>query len=190
MDSTPPAAPPHRLKPLLDFGPLLVFFLVNAKWGLLPATATLVPLSVAALFVSWKLEGRVSKVALYGTAAVIVFGGLTLLLRDETFIKVKLTIINALFGLVLGIGLLRKKSLLKDLMGSNLRMTEAGWRLLTLRFTLFFFFLAALNEVLRRTLSTDAWVNFKVFGVIGATLVFTFLQAPMMQKHALEEPAS
>lgn len=190
MDSTPPAPPPHRLKPLLDFGPLFAFFLVNVKWGLLPATATLIPLSVVALGASWKLEGRVSKVALYGTLAVIIFGGLTLLLRDETFIKVKLTIINALFGLVLGIGLLRGKSLLKELMGSSLRMSEAGWRLLTLRFTLFFFFLALLNEVLRRTLSTDAWVNFKVFGVIGATLVFTVLQAPLMQKHALEEPSS
>lgn len=187
MDSSPPAKPPHRLKPLLDFGPLLAFFLVNAKWGLLPATAVLIPSSVVALALSWRLEGRVSKVALYGTLAVIVFGGLTLAFHDETFIKVKLTILNALFGLVLGIGLLLRKPLLKELLGSGLRLSEAGWTQLTLRFTLFFFFLAGLNEVLRRTLSTDAWVNFKVFGVLGATLVFTLLQAPLMQRHALEE---
>src|SRR6185503_15074992 len=187
MDSGTPSTPASRFKPLLDFGPLFVFFLVNTKWGLLPATATLVPLSVVALGVSWKLEGRVSRVALFGTLAVIVFGGLTLALRDETFIKVKLTVLNALFGLVLGVGLLRGKSLLKALLGSSLRLTDAGWRLLTLRFTLFFFFLAGLNEVLRRTLSTPDWVTFKVFGVLGATFLFTLLQTPLIQKHALQE---
>lgn len=188
MDSGPPAPTPSRYKPVLDFGPLFVFFLVNAKWGLLPATGALIPLSIVALFVSWKLEGRVSRLALYGTLAVILFGGLTLILHDETFIKVKLTILNALLGLVLLVGLVRKKPILKELLGSGMRMTEAGWQLLTLRFALFFFFLAILNEVLRRTLSTDAWVNFKVFGVLGATLVFSFLQAPLLQKHALDDP--
>ena len=120
-------------------------------------------------------------------AAVIVFGGLTLASKDETFIKVKLTVLNALFGLVLGAGLLRGKSLLKALLGSSLRLTDAGWRSLTLRFTLYFFFLAGLNEVLRRTLSTPDWVTFKVFGVLGATFLFTLLQAPLIQKHALAE---
>jgi intracellular septation protein len=187
MDSGPPAQQHSKLKPLLDFGPLLVFFAVNVKWGLLAATGALIPLSVIALAVSWKLEGRVSRVALFGTLAVIVFGGLTLAMKDETFIKVKVTVLNALFGLTLGVGLLRGKSLLKALLGSSLRLTDAGWRLLTLRFTLFFFFLAGLNEVLRRTLSTPDWVTFKVFGVLGATFLFTLLQAPLIQKHALQE---
>src|SRR5207244_2144964 len=110
--------------------------------------------------------------ALFSTVAVIVFGGLTLASRNETFIKVKLTVLYTFFGLVLGAGLLRGKSLLKALLGSNLRLTDAGWRLLTLRFTLFSFFLAGLNEVLRRSLSTPAWATFKVFGVVGATLAF------------------
>lgn len=187
MDSGPPSPTRSRLKPLLDFGPLFVFFLVNAKWGLLAATAALVPVSVIALAVSWRLEGQVSRIALFGTLAVIVFGGLTLLRGDVTFVQVKVTVLNALFGTVLGAGLLRGKSLLKALLGSNLRLTDAGWRFLTLRFTLFFFFLAGLNEVLRRTLSQDDWVTFKVFGIIGATLVFTFLQAPLISRHALEE---
>ena len=190
MDSDSPAPAPNRFKSVLDFGPLLVFFLVNAKWGLLAATAALIPLSIVALFVSKKIEGRVSRLSLYGTIAVIFFGGLTLALGDENFIKIKVTVINALFGAILGIGLLRGKPLLKELMGSSLRMTEEGWRLLTLRFALFFFSLAGLNEVLRRTLSTDAWVNFKVFGVIGATFVFMILQTPLLQKHQIEEPES
>ena len=187
MNSDAPAPRRSPWKPVLDFGPLLAFVLVNAKWGILPATAALVPLSVAALYASWKLEGRVSRIALYGTIAVILFGGLTLALRDERFIKIKVTAINALLGGILVVGLLRKKPLLKELLGEGMRLTDEGWRALSLRFALFFFALAALNEVLRRTLSTDAWVNFKVFGILGATLVFTFLQAPLLQKHALEE---
>jgi intracellular septation protein len=187
MEPAPPARPPSRLKPLLDFGPLLVFFLVNAKWGLLAATGALVPLSVVALAVSWRLEGEVSRIALYGTAALVVFGGLTLVLRDETFIKVKVTVIYALFGAVLAIGLARGKPLLKELLGKDLRVSDAGWRQLTLRFALFFFFLAGLNEVLRRVLSSDQWATFKVFGIVGALLVFMVLQAPLLKRHSLDE---
>jgi intracellular septation protein len=187
MNSPAPRPHPAPWKPVLDFGPLLVFLVVNAKWGILAATATLIPLSALALFASWKLEGRVSRVALYGTVAVVVFGGLTLALRDERFIKLKVTAINALLGGILAVGLLRKKPLLKELLGEGLRLTDEGWRLLSLRFALFFFGLAGLNEVLRRVLSTDAWVNFKVFGILGATFLFTVLQAPLMQKHGLEE---
>ena len=180
MDSDSPA-PRSRLKPLLDFGPLLVFFVVNAKWDLLTATAVLVPLSVVALVLSWKLERRVSPVALFSTVAVVIFGGLTVWVGDEDFIKVKVTVINALLGGVLAIGLVFKKSLLKELLGQDLRMTEAGWNQLTLRFALFFFALAALNEVLRRVLSSDAWATFKVFGVVGASLVFMLCQAPLLK---------
>ncbi len=187
MDSGPNSPAPNRLKPLLDFGPLLAFFLVNAKWGLLPATAVLVPLSVVALAATWKLEGQVSRIALYGTVAVIVFGGLSLFLHDETFIKIKLTVVYALLGGALAIGLARGKPLLADLLGKDMHLTETGWRLLTLRFALFFFSMAALNEVLRRVLSTDAWVQFKVFGVLGATFVFMLLQAPLVKKHARGE---
>ena len=187
MDSRPDVRPRSPWKPLLDFGPLLVFFAVNWKWGLVAATGALVPVSVIALVASWRLEGRVSRIALYGTLAVIVFGTLTLALRDEDFIKVKVTAINALLGGILAIGLARKKPLLKELLGQDLRMTDAGWQRLTLRFTLFFFALAAVNEVLRRQLSDDAWVSFKTFGVIGATIVFTLFQGPLIQKHAAEE---
>jgi intracellular septation protein len=186
MDSGAPAPPRSRLRPLLDFGPLLVFFVVNLRFGLLAATAVLVPLSVVALYLSWRLEGRVARVALYGTVAVFLFGGLTLAFGDATFIKVKVTVINALLGGILVVGLVRRKPLLKDLMGQELRLSDAGWHQLSLRFALFFFFLAGLNEVLRRVLSDDAWATFKVFGIIGATLLFTLLQAPLLQRHAQE----
>jgi intracellular septation protein len=187
IDSRAPAAR-SRLKPWLDLGPLLAFFLVNAKWGLLVATAALVPLSLLALFLSWRIEGEVSPIALYGTGAIVVFGGLTLAFRDENFIKIKVSVINALLGGILALGLLRGKSLLKELLGRDWRMTETGWRLLTMRFAGFFFVLAGLNEVLRRVLSSDAWAAFKVFGLPGASVVFMLLQMPLLRRHALEEP--
>ena len=188
MNSTTPAPRPTRWKAALDFGPLLVFLIVNSRWGILPATAALVPLSALTLFLSWKLDGRVSRVALYGTVAVIFFGGLTLLLGDERFIKIKVTVINALLGGILAVGLLRGKPLLKELLGEGLRLTDEGWRQLSLRFALFFFGLAGLNEVLRRVLTTDGWVQFKVFGILGATFLFTLLQTPLIQRHEAEEP--
>ena len=188
MSSDSPARPHSGRKLLLDLGPLFAFFLVNLKWGLLPATGVLVPLSVVALAVSWRLDGRVSPIALYSTVAVVLFGGLSLWLRDVTFIKVKLTVIYALFGSVLAIGLVRGKSLLKELLGQDMRLTEAGWRILTLRFALFFFGLAGANEVVRRVVSDRAYGSFKFLGVMGAMFVFMLAQAPLLKAHALEDP--
>lgn len=188
MPTSTPSPARTRLKPWLEYGPLLVFLLVNIKWGLLPATAALVPLSVVALLVSWKLEGTVSRMALFGTIAVLVFGGFSLIFRDENLIKIKLTVIYGLLGGVLGIGLLRGKSLIREVLGAHLPLTDEGWRKLTVRFMGFCFFLALLNEVVRRQLSSDAWVNFKVFGVSGLMFVFMLAQTPMLSKHALKEP--
>jgi intracellular septation protein len=188
MEKSSPAPAPSRLKPLLDFGPLLVFFVVNAKWGLVAATGVLVPLSVLALAVTWRLEGRVAPLNLYGTLAVVVFGGLTVLLDDEDFVKIKLTVVYALLGGVLLVGLARGKSPIRALLGGGMRLSEVGWRRMTVNFTVFFFALAGLNEVLRRTLTSDAWAAFKVFGVPGALFVFTVLQALLLRKHVLDEP--
>ena len=190
MPSSPPSPARTRLKPWLEYGPLVVFLVVNIKWGLLPATAALVPLSLVALLVSWRLEGKVSRMALFGTLAVLVFGGLSLWLHDENLIKIKLTVVYGLLGGVLGIGLLRGKSLIREVLGAHLPLTDEGWRKLTARFVVLCFFLALLNEVLRRWLSSDAWVYFKVFGVTGLTVVFLVAQAPMLAKHAPREPES
>jgi intracellular septation protein len=183
------APPPTRtkLKPWLEFGPLGVFLLVNAKWGLLPATAVLVPLSLLALVLLWKLEGHVPKLTLIGTVALLVFGGLSLALHDEELVKLKLTAIYGLLGLVLAIGLARGKAPIRAVLGANLAMTHAGWRLLTARTMVFCFVLALLNEVLRRVLSSDQWVTFKVFGVTGLTFVFLLAQAPLISRHATDE---
>jgi intracellular septation protein len=194
MSTTPPSPAPARsgLRLALDFGPLLLFFAANKIWGLLTATAVLIPTSVVAVLAVRKLEGRVPRATLYATGAVLVFGALTLALQDEELIKIKVTAINLLLAGILGIGLLRGTAALKFLFGEAFQLTEEGWRRLTARFALFFLCLAGLNEVLRRVLSSDDWVNFKVFGILALTVVFTVFQTPLLQKHALEqdEPSS
>jgi intracellular septation protein len=118
---------------------------------------------------------------------IVVFGGLTLALQDELFIKLKPTIVNTLFGLILLGGLYFRKPLLALVLDSLFHLDDEGWRKLTLRWALFFFVLAALNEVIWRSVGTDLWVNFKVFGILPLTLLFALSQAPLMSRHMIGE---
>jgi intracellular septation protein len=179
-----PLSPQHKL--MLDFGPLVAFFLVQRAWGLLAATALLMVLLPIAVAITWRAEGRLPVVPLVGAAIVIVMGGATLYLQDERFIKLKPTLLYGLFALVLLGGQLAGRPLLKALLGSALELSDAGWRALSWRWVAFFAAMAALNEVLRRVLSTDQWVTFKVFGAIGLTLVFLLAQGPLIQRHAIK----
>jgi len=120
---------------------------------------------------------------LASAAFIFVFGGITLFLQDETFIKMKPTLVYLLFAGILGVGLLRGRSFLKNLMGQMLPIDDAGWLVLTQRWTLFFVFLAVLNEVVWRTQSSDVWVNFKVFGFLPLTFVFMMAQMPLLRRH-------
>jgi intracellular septation protein len=175
------------LKLVLDLGPLVLFFLANGRWGIFVATAVLMGAVVLALLVSYLLTRHVAIMPLVTLVVVMVFGGLTLILHDELFIKLKPTIIYVLFGSVLLGGLAFGKSLLGMVLDSVFNLTDEGWRKLTLRWALFFFALAILNEIVWRTQTTDMWVNFKVFGVIPLTLLFTVLQVPLLQKYAAPE---
>ena len=179
--------PPRWLKPAIDFGPLAVFFIAYVKWGLLTATAALLAATAAALTASLVLTHRVPMMPLVTAVIVGIFGGLTLWLNDETFIKMKPTIVHALFAVVLFGGLAVGRPLLKPLFGTAWRLDEAGWRRLTFRFACFFAAMAVLNEIVWRTQSTDFWVAFKVFGIIGLTLVFALTQTPLMMRHAAED---
>lgn len=175
------------LKPATDFGPLLVFFAVYYLAGIMEATAAVMAATLVALAVSYIFERRVAMMPLITAAVVGVFGGLTLWLQDETFFKMKPTIVQLIFGAVLLGGLAFNRPLLKPLMGTALAMDDQGWRKLTLRFGLFFVAMALLNEAVWRTQSTDFWVNFKVFGIMGLTLLFMFSQVFMLQRHQLPE---
>ena len=173
-----------RLHPVaklaLELGPLVLFFFANAysdRFGIAPdrrifvATGLFVAATVVALAIHFVLVRR-----------------LPIMLNDDFFIKIKPTIVNTLFGTVLLAGLWWRKSFLAVVLDSMVQLTEEGWRKLTLRWGLFFFVLAILNEVVWRTQSTDIWVNFKVFGIMPLTLVFALAQTPLLSRYELKTP--
>jgi len=193
---------PPLLKLALELGPLLVFFFANARGESLIerfpvlgqigepiflATALFMVATVIALAISWSMTRTLPMMPLISGIVVLVFGALTLWLHNDTFIKMKPTIVNTLFGAILLGGLLFGKSLLGYVFDSAFKLDAEGWRKLTFRWGLFFIFLAIANEVVWRNFSTDAWVSFKVWGIMPITIVFTLLQMPLIQKHTLPE---
>lgn len=201
---------PHKktispaLKLVLELGPLMVFFFANARsaWlverfpalgefggPIFVATGLFMIATAAALTVSWLLTHSLPIMPLVSGVVVLIFGGLTLYLQDDIFIKMKPTIINALFGIVLLCGLWFGKSLLGYVFDSAFKLDAEGWRKLTLRWGLFFLFLAVVNEIVWRNFTTDQWVTFKVWGIMPITLLFTFSQMPLIMRHSLDERA-
>ncbi len=177
-----PVNPSARwLKPAIDYGPLAVFFLSYVSFGLMAATAVIIVASLLALALAWWIERRLPLIPLVTAAVVAVFGGLTLWLADETFIKMKPTIVQALFAVILLGGLAFGRPLLRPLLGAVMPpMSDAAWRSFTLRYALFFAAMAALNELVWRTQSTDFWVGFKVFGLPAITFIFILSQLPFV----------
>jgi intracellular septation protein len=174
------------LKLVLDLGPLGLFFFANGHYGIFVATGSFMVAVLAALAVSYVMTRHLPIMPVVTAVIVLVFGTLTLILHDATFIKVKPTIIYALFGGVLIGGLFFNKPLLGVVFDSMFNLTEEGWRKLTLRWALFFLVLAVLNEIVWRNTSTDIWVDFKVFGVMPLTFLFGALQMPLIKKYAAE----
>jgi intracellular septation protein len=186
MPDKPPIHP--GLKFALDLGPLIAFFVANARFGIFAATATVMVAVIAALFISYALTRKWPIMPVITAVLVLVFGTLTLVLQDELFIKVKPTILYILLGGILMAGLAMRKPLLGLVLDSVLNLTDEGWRRLTLRWALFFFALAALNEIVWRTQSTDVWVSFKLFGVVPLTFLFMAFQYPLLTRYAAPEP--
>ncbi len=180
---------PPALKLATEMGPLVAFFVANAWGGIFWATGVYMAAAAVALGISWAMTRRIAIVPIVTLGFVVAFGALTLWLADETFIKVKVSIINALFGVILLTGLAMRRPLLKLALGEAVSMDAEGWRKLTIRWALFFFAMAALNEFVWRSFSTDAWVNFKVFGLLPLTVVFAVAQIRLMQRHMVEEPS-
>ncbi|MEM7422547.1 MAG: septation protein A [Pseudomonadota bacterium] len=157
-----------------DSGPILI------------ATALFMVAIAISLTASWFLTRSLPRMAVVTGVVVTVFGGLTLWLQDETFIKMKPTIVNGIFALILGFGLVQGRSYLKYLMGEALPLTDIGWMIFTQRWVAFFVFLGLVNEIVWRTQSTEFWVNFKTFANIPMTFIFLALQYPLLRKHSTE----
>lgn len=195
----------------LELGPLGVFFFANARphlftplvgglappnlvppeqLGILTATAVFMIATIAALAIHFALVRKLPIMPLVSAVVVMVFGGLALALRDDHFIKLKPTIVNCLFGAALLGGLAFGRPLLNVVLDSMIKLTDEGWRKLTFRWGVFFFVLAALNEIVWRNWSTDVWVNFKVFGIMPLTLIFALAQTPLIMRFALPEGAA
>jgi intracellular septation protein len=183
--ATEPALKDQLLKLAVEVGPLVVFFVVNARAGIFWGTGVFMGATVVSLIASRILFGRIPVMPLVTGVCVMVFGGLTLWLQDDHFIKIKPTIVNALFAGALFIGLLVGQSLLRVIFGEVFRLTDEGWRKLTLRWAFFFIFLAVLNEVVWRSFSTDTWVSFKVFGVMPLTMAFAVAQVGLLRQYEL-----
>ncbi|MBI3433861.1 MAG: septation protein A [Proteobacteria bacterium] len=198
------------LKLALDLGPLVLFFYANSRpavfaplveplmpaglaastrAGIFVATAVFMIAILVALAISYALTRRLPVMPVVSAAIVVVFGGLTLFMQDETFIKLKPTLIYLMFAVTLVGGLVARRPLLALVFDSMFNLTPEGWRKLTVRWAMFFFALAVLNEIVWRTQSTDFWVSFKLFGFLPLTLAFAMLQYPLMQKYAAERPA-
>lgn len=193
------ASPNPLVKLGLEFGPLAIFFFANsygerlfgiaADRRIFVATGIFIAASLLALALSKALLNHLPRMAIVNAVVVTVFGGLTLALNDSLFIKIKPTIVNALFGTILLGGLAMGRLFLPLVLDSVLKLTEEGWRRLTLRWGLFFFVLAIINEVVWRTQTEDFWVAFKVWGIMPITLAFALSQTPLIMRHELKDEA-
>jgi intracellular septation protein len=185
QDMDGPAQPGTWTKLVIELGPLVVFFAANAMAGIFAGTAAFMAATVVSLAAARLLYHKIPIMPIVSGVIVLVFGGLTLLLRDETFIKLKPTIVYSMFALLLAAGLMLKKPLLELVFGSAFALTEEGWRKLTYRWIAFFIAMAIVNEFVWRNFSTDAWVSFKAFGFLPLTLLFTLAQMPLLQRYGL-----
>lgn len=185
MTDAPAGTPklPPLARVLVEAGPLIAFFVAEQMADIFVATAVLIPVTAAALAVSWAVERRLAILPVVSLGFVAVFGALTLALDDEVFIQLEVTITNGLCGAFLLGGLAFGKSLLQVVFDDFAPLDDAGWRKATLYMGLFFVFTAVLNEIVRRTVSTELWVEFRVFGILILTIVFMASLVPMLRRH-------
>tara|TARA_B100000678_G_scaffold265735_1_gene250071 strand:+ start:73 stop:612 length:540 start_codon:yes stop_codon:yes gene_type:complete len=174
-------------KLLIDIGPLAVFFIFYTRGDLKTAILPFMIATIIAVLFSYIIEKKIPIMPTVGAVIILIFGGLTIYFDNETFFKMKPTIINLLFAGILYGGVILNKSLLRYLLGAALKLQDEGWDILTKRWIGFFIALAILNEIIWRTQTTDIWVNFKVFGILPITFIFTLTQFSTIKKYQIED---
>ena len=174
-------------KLLIDIGPLAVFFIFYSRGDLKSAIIPFMIATIIAVLFSYIMEKKIPIMPTVGAFIILIFGGLTIYFDNEVFFKMKPTIINLLFALILYGGMIVNKPLLKFLLGAAIKLEDEGWKILTQRWISFFIALAIINEIVWRTQSTDIWVNFKVFGILPITFIFTITQFTLIKKYQIED---
>ena len=174
-------------KLLIDIGPLAVFFIFYSRGDLKSAIIPFMIATIISVLFSYIMEKKIPVMPTVSAFIILIFGGLTIYFDNEVFFKMKPTIINLLFALILYGGMIVKKPLLKFILGAAIKLEDEGWKILTQRWISFFIALAVLNEIVWRTQSTDIWVNFKVFGILPITFIFTMTQFPLIKKYQIED---
>ncbi|MEQ9328435.1 MAG: septation protein A [Rhodospirillales bacterium] len=182
-----PSEKQQLIKLALEMGPLVLFFVINSMYGIFAGTTVLVVSTIVSLVASRIVLRRTPIMPLVGGSFILVFGILTLVFEDDTFIKIKPTIVNMLFASALATGLLLKRNWLKLLFESAFQLPDDIWRILTWRWAGFFVLLAVLNELVWRTQTTDFWVAFKVWGILPLTIVFSLTQLPLIMRHRTDQ---
>jgi intracellular septation protein len=177
---------PQLRRSVVDFAPLLLFFVAYRLFDLYAATATVMAAAVGAAVLGYWFDRELHPVPVATAIIVLIFGGLTLYLNNETFIKMKPTMIYALFGAVLLGGLYFNRPFVKYVLGTAVVLKDGSWRVLTWRFGIFFLVMAAINELIWRNFSNDIWVTFHVFGAVALTFLFSMSQVPFLLKHQIE----
>jgi len=167
----------------LDLGPLLVFFAAFKYLGIFGATAAFMAAVLAALLIGWLIEKRLSPMPLFTAVLVVIFGGLTLYLKNDVFIKMKPSVLYGFFGITLLAGLRFNRLFIKYVFAQAFELDEPGWKKLTVRWGVFFLSLAIVNEAVWRTTSTATWVSFKVWGIIPLIFLFALAQTPLVMRH-------
>lgn len=176
------------MKLLFDFFPILLFFIVYKLYGIYAATVVAIAASTLQVAISWFLHRKVETMHLVTLAIIAIFGGATLYLQDEMFIKWKPTVLNWLFGIAfLGSQLIGKKTIIERMMGKNMTLPEKVWIKLNMSWAAFFITLGTINLYVLYNYDTDTWVNFKLFGMLGLTLLFVVIQALFLARHLPEE---
>ena len=178
---------PQIRRLILDLGPLLIFFATFKMAGFFAATGAFMAAVAVALALGYAIERKVSPMPLFTAVMVMIFGGLTLYLENKTFLKVKVTVIYAFFGLTLLSGLFFNRLFIKYVFAQAFELTDSGWRKLTWRWGVFFLLLAAVNEAVWRNASDDVWVSFKVWGIMPLIFLFALAQTPLVIKHQASE---
>jgi len=176
------------IKFFLDIGPLLIFFYFYRKYGMSYAILPLIIATIISVFFVYRIDRKIPTIPILGAVVVTVFGGLAIIFDNKIFFYMKPTIINIIFALILLYGqIFLKQPLLKKLFDGSIKISDEGWNILNKRWIYFFIFLAILNELVWRTQSEEFWVQFKVFGLLPITLIFTIMQVSLIQKHRTDQ---